>query len=166
MRTETETLQFSLADCASADERAARVLALASEQHSSNHALLYLLRDGRPELVGQRGDDVDTPQLSAAVARYVQLELEDVRDLLIDPDDLITSTVDNSIWAGPRGIQFAPALLSHASSAGRAITGVFVFDLEAQRHPDDALLEALSAALAEAGDAMAVIARNRARTVA
>jgi len=45
------------------------------------------------------------------------------------------------------------------SIEGRAITGVFVFDLEAQGHPDDTLLEALSAALAEAGDATPVAPR-------
>ncbi|HKU43944.1 MAG TPA: hypothetical protein VJR89_37545, partial [Polyangiales bacterium] len=146
------TFQVSFVDCPDFEQRVARALWLATGQHASQHAMLYLVRDKLPVLVGQRGECPQPERFQSVVQRYFQSELEEQREELIDPDDLITSTVDNTAWTGPNGVPFAPALLSHKTRDGRALSGVFVFDLEGQHHPEDELLAALSSALTEAGD--------------
>jgi Protein kinase domain/AAA ATPase domain len=149
-----------LSGCAGFDERIGRVIALATEAGTGQHAMLYLVRDKTLSLVGQLGDCPEPERMNALVSDYLREELQDSAGHAIDPDDLVTSTVDSLEWIGPTGVQFAPALMSHATAEGRAITGVFVFDIEGQPHPDDDLLAALSRALTEAHDVVPVRAAS------
>jgi hypothetical protein len=147
------TFGQAFADCSSADQRIARVLSLALGHGSGQqHAMLYLLRDGVAKLVAQRGTCPETARMDALVSEFLRGEVEGANRSGIDPDDLITSTIDDTDWVGPSGVRFAPALLAHEVLDGLAITGVLIFDIEAQDHPRDSLLADLSAALAAAGD--------------
>jgi hypothetical protein len=146
---ETESI---LAGCKSFDERVDKVLSLATGQSTSKNAMLYLIRDQIATLVAQRGRCPDAKRMDPLVTAFVRGEMEESPDTVINTDDLVTSTVDTADWVGPAGTQFAPALLSHPTEEGVAITGVFVFDVEGQRRPPDKLLSRLSEALVTSKD--------------
>jgi tetratricopeptide (TPR) repeat protein len=141
------------------EERVARILSLAPKRGLGQNAMLYLIRDNVPTLVGQRGSCPEAKRMNKLVASYLRGEIEEPSSSAIDPDDFVTTTVDDSEWVGPTGTRFAPALLSHRSSDGLAISGVLVFDLEGQRRPEDSLLSDLSAALTVAADAVPLKAK-------
>jgi hypothetical protein len=86
------------------------------------------------------------------IAEFARGELEDASHGIIDPDDVLTSTMDEHDWVGPSGARFMPTLLSHATETGTMVTGVLVLAVDAERRADDQLLADLSAALVEAGD--------------
>jgi hypothetical protein len=54
----------------------------------------------------------------------------DARATAIDPNDVMTTTVDNEAWTRPTGVRFVPALLSHTLREQLAVTGVLVFDID------------------------------------
>jgi hypothetical protein len=145
----------------SSEERIARVLSLAPKRGLGENAMLYLVRDNVPMLVGQRGSCPDAKRMNDLVTTYLRGEIEEPNGAVIDPDDFVTSTVDDTEWVGPTGARFAPALLSHRSDNGLEIAGVLVFDLEGQRRPEDALLSELSAALTATADAIPIKIKAR-----
>jgi hypothetical protein len=134
------------------EERVSRALSLATQDGLVRNAMLYLLRDNVPTLVGQRGNCPDTKLIDQLVTSYLRGEIEDSRRGVINTDDFVTTTVDDSAWVGPTGTRFAPALLSHRADDALAIAGVLVFDLEGQRRPEDSLLSRISAAFTVAND--------------
>jgi hypothetical protein len=152
-----------LAACNSFEERAQTVLSLATGQNASTNAMLYLVRGRVPTLVAQHGNCPDPKRIYLLVERYLSGEIDEPMSAAINPDDLVTTTVDTSDWVGPTGTQFAPALLSHLAAGGLAITGVLVFDVEAQRRPADALLTQLSESLTASHDVVPLIAKPRTR---
>jgi len=152
----------SMIECRGFEERVSRVLSLATQHGTTPNAMLYLIRNQVPVLVGQRGVCPDAPRMNELVATYLRGELEEPLSNAIDPDDFVTSTVDDADWIGPAGTRFAPALLSHPSGGGLAIAGVLVFDLEGQRRPEDSLLSELSAQLTAANDVVPLQVRARA----
>lgn len=161
--TATMENQPVLAECSNFEERVGKVLSLATGQSSTKHAMLYLIREQAPKLVAQRGSCPDAKRLNPLVTTYVRGEIEESDDAVIDPDDLVTSTVDTTDWVGPTGTQFAPALLSHPVNGNLAITGVLVFDVEGQRRPADGLLSRLSEALTVANDVVPLMTPARPR---
>jgi hypothetical protein len=138
------------------EERVSQVLSFATKHGSVKNAMLYLMRDNVPTLVGQCGSCPDAKRMDALVATYLRGEIEGPTSGVIDQDDFVTSTVDDSDWVSPTGARFAPALLSHRLNGALAITGVLVFDIEGQRRPTDALLSELSAALITSNDVVPV----------
>jgi tetratricopeptide (TPR) repeat protein len=152
-----------LAGCHTFEERIAAVLALATGQAIAKDAMLYLVRDQVLKLTVQRGNCPDVKRINPLVTEFLNSELEENVRTAINPDDLVTITVDTADWVGPTGAQFAPALLSHRVAGGLAITGVLVFDVDAQRRPSDALLSQLSEALTVSKDVEPIIAKPRAK---
>ncbi len=150
-RTRKTPVRVELAKCDSAEERAARVLTLVAEHAVAQHVMLYLLRDHHPVRVAATERCPAGPRIDLLVAEFLADELAQSR-AAIDPDDVVTTTVDHSGWTGPTGVQFVPAVLSHVQNGQLAVTGVLVFDIDGQTQPSDEVLSKLSAALASAGD--------------
>jgi tetratricopeptide (TPR) repeat protein len=150
-------VRVELAQCAGPEERAARVLTLIAEHAAAQHVMLYLLREHQLVQVAATERCPVSPRMDLLVAEFLADELAQSR-AAIDPNDMVTTTVDNSAWTGPTGVQFVPALLSHVQTGQLAVTGVLVFDIEGQAQPSDELLSKLSAGLASAGDVEPVLA--------
>jgi tetratricopeptide (TPR) repeat protein len=143
----------ALVACENPEQRLDRVLSfMLGRDAGAAHAMLYLMRDGEPQLSAQRGVCPDPERMQALIAEFARGELEDASQGVIDPDDVLTSTIDEHDWIGPSGARFMPTLLSHATDAGAVVTGVLVLAIDSERHADDVLLSDLSAALVEAGD--------------
>jgi hypothetical protein len=155
-------VRVELAQCAGPEERARRVLTFIAEHAAAQHVMLYLLREHQLVQVAATDRCPVNPRMDLLVAEFLADELAQSR--AIDPDDVVTTTVDNSAWTGPTGVQFVPALLSHVQGGQLAVTGVLVFDIEGQAQPSDELLSKLSAALASAGDVQPVLAAVPARS--
>ncbi|HKU38344.1 MAG TPA: protein kinase, partial [Polyangiales bacterium] len=151
-RTRKLPRRFELDESQSFEERTQRVLRLVGEHAAARHVRLYLLRGQGPSLVAATERFPADPRMDTLVSEFLQQELEHARALTVDPDDVVTTTVDNSGWTGPTGVQFVPALLSHSAGAQLAVTGVVVFDIDGHTQPNDEVLSRLSAALAAAGD--------------
>jgi len=152
LTTATTVSQSILAACNSFQERVEAVLSLATDQNKGANAMLYLIREGALSLVITRGNCPDSERIEPLLTKYLTNEIEESIGAAIDPDDLVTSTVDSSDWVGPTGTQFAPALLRHLENGGLAVTGVLVFDVEDQRRPSDQLLSMLSEFLTASND--------------
>jgi hypothetical protein len=161
MTVETGAVTAESSFGGSFEERVSRTLSLATNDGSTRNAMLYLMRDNVPKLVGQRGDCPDATRMDKLVVNFLRGEIEEPNVGAIDPDDFVTTTVDDSEWVGPTGTRFAPALLSHRSNDGLAIAGVLVFDLEGQRRPADSLLSELSAQLTVANDVIPLRVKAR-----
>jgi len=151
------------AECEYFEERVARLLSLATEKGFGEHAMLYIVRNNEPTLVAQRGQCPDTKRIDRLVATYLRGEIEEPVNEFIDPEDLVTCTVDADEWVGPTGAHFAPALLNHPTNGGVAITGVLVFDVEGQRRLSDSLLSQISEALAAYDDVVPITVKSRSR---
>jgi tetratricopeptide (TPR) repeat protein len=156
-RTRKVPLRVELAQCDGPEARAAFVLTLIAEQAAAQHVMLYLLRDHHPVQVASTERCPARADMDLIVAQFLTDELAQSR-VTIDPNDVTTTTVDNSAWTGPTGVQFVPALLSHMQDGRLTVTGVLVFDIEGQAQPSDEMLADLSAALAEAGDVQPLLA--------
>jgi hypothetical protein len=156
-RSRRTPVRVELAKCDSAEARAARVLTLVADHAAAQHVMLYLLRDHQPVRVAATEHCPVGPRMDHLVAEFVADELAQSR-AAIDPDDVVTTTVDHSGWTGPTGVQFVPALLSHLQNGQLAVTGVLVFDIDGQSQPSDEVLSKLSAALASAGDVEPLVA--------
>jgi hypothetical protein len=150
-------LDIDLSECDGPESRMRKVLALVAERASVRHMILYLLRDKLPMRVAATDNCPATANIDALVSEFLTDELELSSGVEIDPDDVMTTTVDNQAWIGPTGVQFVPALLSHTTRKRQAVTGVLVFDLQGHTHPSDAILAALSAALATANDVVPLL---------
>jgi tRNA A-37 threonylcarbamoyl transferase component Bud32 len=156
-RTRKVPVRVELAQCDGPEARAARVLTLVADHAAAQHVMLYLLRNHQPVRVAATERCPAGPRTDLLVAEFLADELAQSR-AVIDPDDVITTTVDNSGWTGPTGVQFAPALLSHAQNGQLVVTGVVVFDIDGQSQPSDEVLSKLSSALASAGDVEPLLA--------
>jgi hypothetical protein len=161
-----ENNRLLLTGCNTFKERIAAVLALATGQATAKDAMLYLIGDQVLKLVVQRGNCPDVKRINPLVTEFLNSELEESVRTAINPDDLVTVTVDTADWVGPTGAQFAPALLSHRVADGLAITGVLVFNVDAQRRPADTLLSQLSEALTQCKDVEPLVTQPRARVSA
>jgi hypothetical protein len=149
-RTGQRAAQIDLSACQDLESRVRSVLSLVAERASARHIMLFLMRDGRPALVGSTEQCPVSAGVESLVSQFLSDELQDVAE--IDPNDVLTTTVDNDAWTGPTGVQFVPALLSHTTRKQRVVTGVLVFDIDGNDHPSDALLAGLSAAFTAAND--------------
>jgi hypothetical protein len=159
----TSTLEgeFPLANCAKFEDRVSKVLSLVAERGLGEHAMLYLLRHNVLTLVGQRGTCPDASRMETLVTDFLRVELKETDPLVIDPSDMVTSTVDESDWVGPSGVHFTPALLSHPEAEGLAVTGVLVCELEGLYQPGNRLLSDVSLAFAAAKDVVPLLVRAR-----
>ncbi|HKP62758.1 MAG TPA: protein kinase [Polyangiales bacterium] len=155
-RTGQRPAQIDLSACHDLDARVRSVLSLVAERASARHIMLFLMRDGKPRLVGATEHCPAANDIDSLVSQFLNDEIEDSQTA-IDPADVITSTVDNDAWTGPTGVQFVPALLSHAARRQRAVTGVLVFDFDGHDHPSDALLAGLSVAFTAANDVVPLV---------
>jgi hypothetical protein len=151
-RERKSPLRIELASCEGFEARTAHVVSLVAEEASAHHVLLYLVRDKQPALVAATEHCPVSPRMAALVSEFLADELEQSRAPAIDPDDVVTTTVDNSAWTGPTGVQFVPALLSHRVGSQLALTGVLVFDIDGHTQPSDELLSGLSEALTATRD--------------
>lgn len=156
-RARKTPIRVELAQCDGPDSRAKRVLTLVAEHAAAQHVMLYLLRDQRPVRVAATDRCPVGARMDLLVAEFLADEVAQSR-AAIDPDDVVTTTVDHSGWTGPTGVQFVPALLSHMENGQLAVTGVLVFDIEGQAQPSDEVLSKLSAALASVGDVEPLLA--------
>jgi hypothetical protein len=150
-------LDIDFSDCDGPESRMRKVLSLVAERASVRHMILYLLRDKLPMRVAATDNCPATASIDALVSEFLTEELELSSGVEIDPDDVMTTTVDNQAWIGPTGVQFVPALLSHTTRKRQAVTGVLVFDIQGHAHPSDAILSALSAALTAANDVVPLL---------
>jgi hypothetical protein len=152
--------RIELGQCAGPEARAAQVLKLVAEHAAAQHVMLYLLRDHQLVLVAATERCPASQRMDVLVAEFLADELAQSR-AAIDPNDVVTTTVDNSGWTGPTGVQFVPALLSHSQNGQLAVTGALVFDIDGQSQPSDEVLSKLSAALASAGDVEPLLAAGQ-----
>jgi hypothetical protein len=155
------TMRIDLSEYDRFETRMSKVLSLVAEQVSARHVMLYLLRDNAPTLVAATEHCPAAETMDALVSAFLSDELEESRGATIDPEDVMTTTVDNAAWTGPTGVQFVPALLSHTMRRQLAVTGVLVFDFGSHAHPSDAILSGLSAALTAANDVVPLLVEPR-----
>jgi hypothetical protein len=156
-RTRREAESFDLSTCTDLASRVRKVLSLVGEHAAARHIMLFLMRDGQPRLVGATARCPVAPGVEELVAKFLVDELGDSHETAIDPNDVMTTTVDNEAWTGPTGVRFVPALLSHELRGQLAVSGVLVFDIDGHAYPSDDLLAELSATLTAANDVVPLL---------
>jgi hypothetical protein len=160
-RARRDAGSVDLSACPDPESRVRSALSLVAEHASARHIMLFLMRDGQPKLVGTTERCPVATGVETLVERFLVEELQDSRGAAIDPNDVMTTTVDNEAWTGPTGVRFVPALLSHTMRKKLAVTGVLVFDIDGHAHPSDDLLADLSSALAAANDVVPLLVATK-----
>ncbi|MET0385621.1 MAG: protein kinase [Polyangiales bacterium] len=133
------------------EERAERALELLGRFARCNAGYLYVLQHGGPVLVAQLGAAPTATDLDRLVGRLLQQANEDNEDMTQ------TEAGEVLLWTAIEGGRYLPMLLSHTGERGMLVTGAAIMwvtlDQPAPRVPTR-LLEALSKALYDAGDAL------------
>ncbi|HEY2734640.1 MAG TPA: hypothetical protein VGI70_11680, partial [Polyangiales bacterium] len=107
-RTRQAAEPIDLSACPDTESRVQRALSLVAERAAARHIMLFLMRDGRPKLVGTTERCPTAAGVETLVEQFLIEELEDSRTTAIDPNDVMTTTVDNEAWTGPTGVRFVP----------------------------------------------------------
>jgi tRNA A-37 threonylcarbamoyl transferase component Bud32/tetratricopeptide (TPR) repeat protein len=136
------------------EERAERALALLGRFSRCDVGYLYILQRGGPALVAQLGTAPPMHDMDGFVARFL-LDALDHRDVT-QTEVASASSVPEPTWMSSSSRRFTPMLLSHQGEHGMSVTGVAVMaaDLRNSIRMPTRLLQALSKALYEAGDAI------------
>lgn len=150
-----ETVSKALVSAVGATARGERALSLLGQALNCDAGFLYLVRPEGPTLTAQLGALTQPVEMDLHVTGLVRdaVERQDVTQTLVSD----TSTLDLSQPGNELG-DFTPLLLSHTSDLGLFVTGAAVMALprdSSQRVPAR-LLQALSKAFSDAGDALAL----------
>lgn len=139
------------------EERGTRLLALLGRATRSAAGFLYVVQRTGPTLVAQLGAVAPLLEMDELVAQFLERA---------DDDDVVTATSSGSedatramSWTATESARFTPLLLSHDGPGGPCVTGVAVMwmpNSSALRVPTR-LLQALSQALFDAGDALSEV---------
>jgi hypothetical protein len=135
------------------EQRAERALMLLGRFSRCDTGYLYMLQRQGPVLVAQLGAVPPRLDMDEFVTRYL-VDALDERD--VTQTEASEALEPKPLWTATESSRFSPMLLSHTGERGRSITGVAVMYVQASasfRVPAR-LLQALSRALYEAGDAI------------
>jgi tetratricopeptide (TPR) repeat protein len=136
------------------EERAERALALLGRFSRCDVGYLYILQRGGPALVAQLGTAPPMHDMDGFATRFL-LDALDHRDVT-QTEVASASLLPEPTWMTSASRRFTPMLLSHQGENGMSVTGVAVMAADTRnsvRMPTR-LLQALSKALYEAGDAI------------
>ncbi len=161
------TVSTVLSTAQGPQERADRALQLLGRFSRCSAGYLYVMQRQGPALVSQLGAAAPLADMDGLVAKFL-LDAIEQRDITQTESGASktgkTGSLGNpfSVWTVTEGTRFTPLLLSHAGPSGISITGVAVMAMPAKgnvRMPAR-LLQALSKALYDAGDAITQLTRE------
>jgi hypothetical protein len=137
------------------EERAERALALLGRFSRCDVGYLYILQRGGPALVAQLGAAPPIHDMDGFATRFL-LDALDHRDVTQTEVASASLAPEEATWMSNASQRFTPMLLSHQTENGMSVTGVAVMaaDLRNSVRMPTRLLQALSKALYEAGDAI------------
>jgi tetratricopeptide (TPR) repeat protein len=147
------TVSTVLSTAQGPEQRAERALMLLGRFSRCDTGYLYMLQRQGPVLVAQLGAAPPRLDMDEFVTRFL-VDALDQRD--VTQTEASEALEPKPLWTATESSRYSPMLLSHTGDRGQSVTGVAVMYVQASasfRVPAR-LLQALSRALYEAGDAI------------